>query len=376
MSLPPYQTTSIVRPLVIIASAMIIIGAMRLAAPILNPILLALIITLLCNPIYLWLQRRGLPSWLALLLMVIAFLSGASVLSTFIGVSLSQLTAQLAVYQTMLTQQELVLRSWLANYGLVESDIEFFGLINSANLTRVLGMMLTGIGNVLGNTFVVVVMVLFFLVELPAFRQRLRADLGDANPLLTRLRRFGGSVLAYFGVRTYINLVVAVGSTIGMAWLEVPFAPLWGMILFLFSYIPYIGIPMAMIPPVLLTLAEHGFGRAGLVIAIITVVNLTLENLVAPALIGQRLSLSPTVVFIGFFFWTWVLGPPGTFLSMPLMVLLTVLLDSYDETRWLARLMGASSIEALTEPQPGTAPAPAATESQSKADREGVRREA
>ncbi|HMQ35530.1 MAG TPA: AI-2E family transporter [Chloroflexaceae bacterium] len=349
MGLFPPRHSSILRPLLIAASVVLVLGAMRIGAPILNPLLLALVITLLCNPIYLWLQRRGLSSWLALLLMVSAFLSGAIVLVGFIGVSLSQLTSRLGIYQALLTEQELALRTWLAGHGLVAADLQFFGLLNSVNLTRILGVMLTGIGNVLGNALLVVVLVLFFLVELPAFQRRLRSDLGEQSPLLGRLRRFGGSVLSYFGIRTYINLVVALGSSLALAALAVPFTPLWGMLIFLLSYIPYIGIPIAALPAVLLALAEHGPVRAGLVILAVTVINSAVENLVAPAMIGRRLSLSPAVVFVAFFFWTWLLGPPGTFLSMPITVLLTVLLDSYEETRWLARLMGSSSLEALGE---------------------------
>lgn len=341
------QPTTILRPLLISASVVIVLGAMNLGSSIINPLLLALVIALLCNPIYLWLQRRGLPSWLALLIMVAGVLSGAAVLITVIGVSLSRLTVQIPTYQTLLTAQERALRVWLSSYGIAASDLQFFGLLNSVNLTRILGAMLAAIGNVLGNSLLVIVLVIFFLAELPSFQQRLRANLGEQNPLLKRLQRFGGSVVSYFGVRTYINLVVAVGSLIALFFLDVPFVALWAVMIFVLGYIPYIGIPIALVPTALLTLADHGLVRAGLAILFVTGINLTIENLVAPSLIGRRLSLSPAVVFVSFFFWTWLLGPPGTFLSMPITVLLTVVLDNYDETRWLARLMGASTIEEL-----------------------------
>ncbi len=348
----PRESTTILRPLLIIASVVLLLGAMRLAAPILNPLLLALVITLLCNPIYVWLQRRGLPAWVALLIMIGGFLSTAAILGSLIGISVSRATARLSVYQSLLAEQERALRAWLAGYGLIEGDLQLFGLLNSANLTRVLGFILTGIGNVLGNALLVVVLVIFFLVELPLFRRRFRHALGEESPLLQRLTSFGGSVVRYFIIRTYINLAVAVGSTIGLFFLNVPFAILWGILIFVFGFIPYIGIPIAMVPAVLLALAEHGFLRAGLVILVVTLVNTAFENLVAPALIGHQLRLSPAVVFVSFFFWTWLLGPPGTFLSMPITVLVTVILDNYEETRWLARLMGAESIEALSETVP------------------------
>jgi AI-2 transport protein TqsA len=255
----------------------------------------------------------------------------------------------MTVYQAHLAEQELLLRNWLAGYGLAASDLQYFGLLDSVNLQTILGTMLTAIGNVLGNAVLVVVLVLFFLVELPVLRQRLQENLGDHNPILNRLHRFGGSVVGYFLVRTYINLVVAFVSTLALFGLDVPFAALWGVLIFVLSYIPYIGIPLAIIPAVLLALAEYGIVRAGLVILGVTVVNTLVEYLVAPTMIGRRLRISPAVVFVSFFVWTWILGPPGTFLSMPITVLIVALLDTYDETRWLARLMGSSSIAALSK---------------------------
>ena len=63
--------------------------------------------------------------------------------------------------------------------------------------------------------------------------------------------------------------------------------------------------------------------------------------MVAPKIIGQGLSMSPVVVFLGFMFRSWVLGPLGMFLSMPLTIMVMLLLDSFDETRWAAKLMVA-----------------------------------
>jgi AI-2 transport protein TqsA len=57
-------------------------------------------------------------------------------------------------------------------------------------------------------------------------------------------------------------------------------------------------------------------------------------------LLAQALSLSPTVLFIGFIFWAWLLGGPGAFLAAPLTIFLVLMLDTFPETRWLASVMG------------------------------------
>jgi predicted PurR-regulated permease PerM len=107
------------------------------------------------------------------------------------------------------------------------------------------------------------------------------------------------------------------------------------------SFIPWIGLPLAVAPAVVLALAEHGLGTALLVIAGVIVINILAENALSPMLMGRGLSLSPTVLFIGFVFWAWLLGGPGAFLAAPLTIFLVLMLDTFPETRWIAAVMGA-----------------------------------
>jgi len=115
---------------------------------------------------------------------------------------------------------------------------------------------------------------------------------------------------------------------------------MWGILAFFLSFIPWIGLPLAVAPAVVLALAEHGLERALLVIAGVIVINVLAENLVSPMLMGRGLSLSPTFLFIGFIFWAFVLGGPGAFLAAPLTIFVVLMLGTFPETRWLANIMG------------------------------------
>jgi AI-2 transport protein TqsA len=74
----------------------------------------------------------------------------------------------------------------------------------------------------------------------------------------------------------------------------------------------------------------------------VIVINVLAENALSPMLMGRGLSLSPTVLFIGFIFWAWLLGGPGAFLAAPLTIFLVLMLETFPETRWLASVMGIS----------------------------------
>jgi AI-2 transport protein TqsA len=80
--------------------------------------------------------------------------------------------------------------------------------------------------------------------------------------------------------------------------------------------------------------------RAVLVIAGVTAINLLAENVLSPMMMGRGLNISPTIVFLSFIFWAWLLGGPGAFLALPITLFVIVMFDTFPETRWLASLMG------------------------------------
>jgi AI-2 transport protein TqsA len=171
---------------------------------------------------------------------------------------------------------------------------------------------------------------------------RLRASTGSDHPQVERLTVFGRNVVRQLGLRAIVNLITGAGVTILLLALGVDFPLMWGILTFFLSFIPWIGLPLAVAPAVVLALAEHGIERALLVIAGVIVINVLAENALSPMLMGRGLSLSPTVLFIGFVFWAWLLGGPGALLAAPLTIFLVLMLATFPETRWLAAVMGVS----------------------------------
>ena len=171
---------------------------------------------------------------------------------------------------------------------------------------------------------------------------RLRSSAGEDHPQVVRLTTFGRNVVRQLGLRAIVNLFTGAGVVVLLLVLRADFPLMWGILAFFLSFIPWIGLPLAVAPAVILALAEHGVTSAVLVIVGVIVINILAENAVSPMLTGRGLSLSPTVLFIGFVFWAWLLGGPGAFLAAPLTIFLVLMLDTFPETRWLASVMGAS----------------------------------
>lgn len=89
----------------------------------------------------------------------------------------------------------------------------------------------------------------------------------------------------------------------------------------------------------LLAFAEFGLGRSLLVMVGFTVANIIAENVLSPALMSRGLNISPTVVFLSFAVWTWLLGAPGAFFAMPITFFLILVFQSFPETEWMAEMM-------------------------------------
>jgi AI-2 transport protein TqsA len=332
---------SFLRVMLGLAATVVVLVGMRLAAPILNPILFAVVLSLLFSPIYAWLRRHRIPTPLALIFMLVGLTVLFVGIFLIMGISIARFSGDIASYAGKLNVQVGNLQDLVRSAGLSEVNIR--DAVKPSALAGAIGSVLAGVADFLSNLFLILVIVLFLLAEGPAMMDRLRSSAGSDHPQVERLTVFGRNVVRQLGLRAIVNLVTGAGVTILMFVLGVDFPLMWGILTFFLSFIPWIGLPLAVAPAVVLALAEHGIDRALLVILGVIVINILAENALSPMLMGRGLSLSPTVLFLGFIFWAWLLGGPGAFLAAPLTIFLVLMLETFPETRWLAAVMGMSA---------------------------------
>src|ERR671910_3366861 len=348
---------SFLRVIVALAATVVVLVGMRLGEPILNPILFAAVLALLFGPLYSWLRRRGLPTPLALVIMLVFV--GAIFLGLFftLGASIGRFTERLGFYASQLHGRLDDLDAIIEQLGLSGFDLR--EVVKPGALADALGVVLSGIAGFLSDLFLILAIMVFLLAEAGAMMDRLRASVPKDNPQVARLAVFGQNVVRQFGLRAVVNLVTGAGVTGLLLVLGVDFPLLWGILTFFLSFVPYIGLVLAVAPAVVLALAEFGVTRAALVIAGVTVINVLAENLLSPMMMGRGLNLSPTVVFLSFIVWAWLLGGPGAFLAVPITLFVAVMFDTFPETRWLASIIGVSrpDTDAAGGTEPGT-PAP------------------
>lgn len=330
---------SFTRLLVAGAAVVVILAGMRAAAEIVNMAVMALFFGIVLIPLYRWLVRHTGNTSRALAAMFVLVVLFGVVMGLFMLYSAGQMVAGVDSYSSGFDRSLDAAMS-----GLGETGQRLLEPVVAQLDAEVIAVWLAGVAaalvNAVVNATVALFIMMFFLSEFPALMGRLRARLGQDHPVVGQVKDYGESMITYFAVRTKLNLITGVGITLLLWLLGVDYAILWGVLAFFLSYIPYIGLILATIPGVVLAFAEYGWERALLVVAAIVVWNLVIENVFQPAMTGKELSLSPTFVFIMFLLWSFILGPIGSFLAMPITVAAVLAMDTFDDSRWLAGLAG------------------------------------
>ncbi len=325
--------------LVTLASLVLVLAGLQAAKAILVPFLLAAFIAIISTSPMTWLQRKGLPTWLALVMVILVVLLFGLLMAGLIGTSVRDFSGSLPDYEIKLRELTIVTVDWLQKFGLHVSTTAVTELLDPAAAMKLVATLLNALGNVVTNGFLVLMTVIFMLLEASSFPVKLRAILGSDSSL-EPFDFFISNVKHYMLIKTLVSLATGVLVTILVATLGVDLPLLWGLLAFALNFVPNIGSVIAGLPAVLLTLVQFGPLRALLVAGGYVIINLLMGNLLAPRFLGRGLGLSTLVVFLSLLFWGWLLGPVGMLLSVPLTMTAKIALDSRDDTRWLAVLLG------------------------------------
>ena len=337
---PQSKKTSRVGVLLTVAALFIILAGMREAQEILLPFLIAVFLAVVSSPAVFWMTAKRVPRALAVLLVVAAMVGVGTGLAALIGTSVNSFSRNIPIYQSRLQEEISALLAWLDGWGV---DLSFDVLLDYVDPGAAMGLasnLLTGLGGVFTNAFLILLTVVFILLEVSSFPGKLRVATSEAKLVFPHFTKFTDSVKGYLAIKTAVSLVLGVLVTLWVWVMGVDFPLLWGLLAFLLNYIPNIGSIIAAVPAVLLAFMQFGFGTAMIVTIGYLVLNVVLGNIIEPRFMGRGLGLSTLVVFLSLIFWGWLWGTVGMLLSVPLTMTVKIALESNERTRWLAVLLG------------------------------------
>ncbi|MBB3770430.1 putative PurR-regulated permease PerM [Angulomicrobium tetraedrale] len=322
---------------IIVTAVIVLAAAMVVARAVLVPIVAAVIIGSVIGPAMEAMARRGVPTPLGSALIVAmlgGLLYGAAVI---LAAPLADWTARAPEIGAIVQDRFAALKPALHTVSSFVETIESIGraaeppmtvrLADSRMLESALGLVTPAIGELILFTGSLV----FFLAGRIQIKRRLVQAIGPRSTRLAALRVFReieDRLGAYLVTATFINIGLGVATTLITWALGLPSPLLWGALAGLLNYIPYLGpAVMALILAVAGIVSFPGIVQALLPAAAFVALTSIEGHVLTPLIISRRVSLNPFAVFLSMALWTWLWGPAGTFLAVPLLIAAMALAD-------------------------------------------------
>ncbi|NPA87128.1 MAG: AI-2E family transporter [Epsilonproteobacteria bacterium] len=311
-----------------IAASIIIILGLKFLSPVLIYLILSLFLTVLIYPIIEFFEKRGfhiLIAYSIVAVMVVLIFGGMFLVMTS---SLKEFLNNAAFYQEKLGRMFSDVNSYLNAYG-IKFDIA------SINIIPIIKSFLAKAGGIVSGFLVVFIGVSFMIFETKNFGKKLVYISKNKETF----KLFFKNTQKYFIIKTFTSALTGVLIALILIVFKVPYAFLFGIMAFVFNFIPVIGSIIAAIPAVLIALITYDIKIALYVTIGYLIVNNLVSNVIEPKIMGDGLDLSPAVVFFSLLFWGWVFGIVGMFLAAPLTMTLKLALLSSEKTKWLGILL-------------------------------------
>jgi predicted PurR-regulated permease PerM len=326
------------RILVYSTLAVVLTIGMREISPILTTVIYSVFIALLFTPLVRWLKQKGIPGGLSVILVISLLTLVILVLGAIVVRAALQFGSQIPIYQVQLTAFVNSFTEYIPSYKGFSIQSVTRGIV-SITISLLMNIV-NGFVDASTTAGIIIVTAAFLLIDAANAPEKVDQEIGKQSELRLRLSSFSKKLVKFIVIRAEINIITATVITFLLFIGGIDYAVLWGVLIFLLSYIPYIGLVIASIPPIMLALFEYGPLGALAVLVIIFVVDALAENVLFPSLMGKGLQLSPAFLFLALLYWNFVFGLGGVLLSIPLTIVLKILLESFEETKWLARFMG------------------------------------
>ena len=246
--------------LVLLAAFVIIVAGMKVASPILVPILLSFFIATISAPPLLWLKGKGLPTIAALLVVIAVILGVGTLLITLIGASVNEFQSQQPMYQERLEKLFADSYDFItekgAMIGMSFQAIDISSAVNPSSIAASAGKLVNEIGSLIANAFLIFLTVVFILFEVSTLPQKLESVFAKSKESIARLTQFERSLQRYLVIKSLTSLTTGVLVWILLKAVGVDFAILWAVIAFFLNFVPNIGSIIAAVPAVITAILQ------------------------------------------------------------------------------------------------------------------------
>ena len=352
---PPPVLSPGLRVLVVLATTVVVLAGVYFARSLIGPLALAVVLVVICEPVRRPLERRGWPRWTGTTAVILVAYLVLVVMGLLLWVAGVQFARLVADYVDQLRGSLDGFVAWLQSVGLDgEATDAAASVLDPSAIVRLVSSVGGTVIGVATALFFVVSYIIFMAADAARYRDAERVFGAGRRPVLARIRRLNTGIRRYYVVNASFGAVVAIIDGLALWALGVPAPIVWAVLAFVTNFVPNIGFVLGLIPPAVLGFVVGGWPMLLAVIAIYCVVNVVLQVLVQPKFVSDAVDLSLTLSFFSVIFWTFVIGPLGAILSIPLTLFVRALVLEGDPgslwLRWLSGDRTATPASAARDP--------------------------
>ena len=350
--------------------AMVVIFGLYVGRNVLLPLALAALFGFLLDPAVNRLKRWGLPRLVSVLLVVMVALAGVSAGALYVGSQATVLSAELPTYQNTIRQKLRNLKGYFKGPSVFDGAFKVFNTVETEialpesgkpksaraqkveiqepeakPIQKVLDI-LAKVGEPAATAGIVFLFVILILLDRSDLQDRLLRLMGRNMHMATdALDEASTRIGQYLRMQFIVNLSYGIPMWLGLWWIGVPGAALWGALAAVMRFVPYIGPMISAVFPLTLAFAvDPGWDLFLWTLALILVLELISNNIIEPWLYGSSTGLSTLSIILAATFWTALWGPVGLILSTPLTVCLLVLGRYIPALGFFEILLGSESV--------------------------------
>jgi predicted PurR-regulated permease PerM len=314
--------------------------ALRAGAEFFLPVTAALVIAIALVPVLEWLERRRVPSGLAALLCVVLFITAANIAVASIVLPAIDWVRVLPERIPRIQQTLGPLLDLYADLERFIDDIvkEFGSTGEGPQAVAVetpnsaLDIIATSAPFAIIQMFFAILVIFFFLAGWTRMRRATittRSSFDGAMTTARAIQQVVDATSTYLGTITMVNMTMGLLVAVALYFLGMPTPLMWGGIVAVLNYIPYLG-PIASVLLLALggLMAFNDPWYAFLPAISFAAIHLIEANLITPTLVGRRLTINPLLILVALSFWAWVWGTTGALLAVPLLIILKTVLDA------------------------------------------------
>jgi AI-2 transport protein TqsA len=354
--LPPALSPGL-RVLIVLATTVVVLAGVYFARSLIGPLALAVVLVVICEPVRRPLERRGWPRWTGTTAVILVAYLVLAVMGLLLWVAGVQFARLVTDYLDQLRGSVDGFVAWLESVGLEgEATDAAASVLDPSAIVRLVSSVGGTVIGVATALFFVVSYIIFMAADAARYRDAEKIFGAERRPVLSRIGHLNTGIRRYYVVNASFGAVVAIIDGLALWALGVPAPIVWAVLAFVTNFVPNIGFVLGLIPPAVLGFVVGGWPMLLAVIAIYSVVNVVLQVLVQPKFVSDAVDLSLTLSFFSVIFWTFVIGPLGAILSIPLTLFVRALVLEGDPgslwLRWLSGDRTATPASAARDPLP------------------------